>query len=419
MSSPKYQSPALTIAFWVYALSARQLTLPGRMLMAVAVFAALYSSISVRNPVTAPAFLLIALITLDFLAGLIMRPRLLTERKIPARARSGSRVVFEYSARNRGSLPAWDLGFDHDGYVSELVSLTGPFRAAVLPSGGELKFSVTVRAGRRGKYTIPAPRGDSFFPFSIFRQPSFSGSPQSLTVYPAFTPLERLSLPAAKKFQRQGSVSRNSPGGSMDFFGCRDYREGDEFRRIHWPCSARRGKLVVREFLDEQFSRAALILDTQRPPPGILSRLLGRSPECPEFEAALSLAAALGERLALDDYVIDLFAAGPRVYHFKSGKGLAEFDSLLDILACLDPSHEHPLKETAPAVAAEIAGIGAALVILTGWDEARRSFIEGLEASGCAVKTVLVTGARSKTAPPPGVITVSARSVLDGGVREI
>lgn len=61
----------------------------------------------------------------------------------------------------------------------------------------------------------------------------------------------------------QESVS-DYPGQSQLYLGVRDYRSGDEPRRIHWPATARRGTLVVKEFEVDLVPYFTLFLDLNR-----------------------------------------------------------------------------------------------------------------------------------------------------------
>ena len=59
-------------------------------------------------------------------------------------------------------------------------------------------------------------------------------------------------------------VSRAPAQASHDDAMAREYRHGDPLRRVHWPVSARAGKLMVRAEESVTTPEAALILD-QRP----------------------------------------------------------------------------------------------------------------------------------------------------------
>jgi uncharacterized protein (DUF58 family) len=117
----------------------------------------------------------------------------------------------------------------------------------------------------------------------------------------------------------------------MEFHACREFRVGDNPKHIHWPTTARKNEIIVREFQEEYLCRIALVVDTfvpKRKPSLLMPVTFSSEPPPPEFEAALTLTAALAEHLACGDYIVDIFAAGPEIYHFKGGRSLAQLEQM-------------------------------------------------------------------------------------------
>jgi len=54
------------------------------------------------------------------------------------------------------------------------------------------------------------------------------------------------------------------PGQSLEYLGTRDYRPGDGLRQIHWPATARRGALTVKEHEVDLAPYFTLFLDLER-----------------------------------------------------------------------------------------------------------------------------------------------------------
>jgi uncharacterized protein (DUF58 family) len=59
-------------------------------------------------------------------------------------------------------------------------------------------------------------------------------------------------------------VTAGRPGQSAVFLGARDWRSGDDLRRVHWPATARRGALVVKEYEVDLVPYFSLFLDLDR-----------------------------------------------------------------------------------------------------------------------------------------------------------
>src|ERR1700744_1534270 len=53
-------------------------------------------------------------------------------------------------------------------------------------------------------------------------------------------------------------------GVGREFESLRDYQKGDELRNISWTATARRGKLVTRQFTVERSQQVWIVLDAGR-----------------------------------------------------------------------------------------------------------------------------------------------------------
>jgi uncharacterized protein (DUF58 family) len=196
---------------------------------------------------------------------------------------------------------------------------------------------------------------------------------------------------------------------------------GDNPKHIHWPTSARKGDLIVREFREEYLCRIALVVDTFVPgrKKSLLSPVTWDQETPPdEFEAALSLTAALADHLARGDYIVDIFAAGPDIYHFKGGRSLAQLEQILDILSSMEPNRKEPLTKLESAVMEEIAGIGSAVLLLLKWDDARAALVENMRSYGVRLKIIVLSDDPSI---PNGADVAGYRpeDVLAGNIREL
>lgn len=414
-----YRSPTIALAAWFYGWMLRLFTLPGRFLLPSTALILMYSSVAMFSPVRALSILLGVIFAADFFLGMIFRPKLQISRQIPERVRAGAAFEINYAITNRRKITAWDIVLDAYN-LQEGVKWLSHGTAGTVPFGENIKTTARLEAHRRGKYQIYSPIAESMFPLSIFKWSCCcKKTSDPLLVYPSFFPLNSLILPVGLKYQKDGVSRVSKVGESMDFFGCRDFREGDDPRHIDWPGSARTNEIIIKEYQDEYLSRIALIVDTFVPKMKSFRLTSKKDLYFEELEAALSLTAALTDYLTRGEYVVDIFAAGLQVYHFQSGRHLTCFDGILDILACLEPNNEHPINRLSPSVLEEVSGIGSAVLILLGWDKEREELVNKLRNSNVALKTIIVRPPSNTNSIPDDIQIVSIDDIKSGRVRNL
>ncbi|MEZ0490704.1 DUF58 domain-containing protein [Kineococcus sp. TBRC 1896] len=143
------------------------------------------------------------------------------------------------------------------------LALGGTARLPVprLREGETLDLEYRVRSEVRGSYPLgPASvvAGDLF---GLVRARRVLGTPVVLDVLPRVHPLTELSL--GELGGTRGSSGGASAAAAPDDASIREYRVGDDLRRVHWRSTARRGTVMVR--LDEHPGRpdVVVLLDTR------------------------------------------------------------------------------------------------------------------------------------------------------------
>ena len=277
---------------------------------------------------------------------------------------------------------------------------------------------LTLRPRNRGIYQLRGWRIESDFPFGILNAGRIHQERATLTVYPRFEPLDRIQMPQGRRQQPGGVAYVANRGESIEFVGNREYRPGDNVRDIDWRATARLTRPIVREYREEFFLRAAIVLDTNVP------RVSGQfAPDkCQDFERAVSLCAACGDYLNRADYLVDILAAGPTLHHLMAGRGLISLDQMLDILAGVEADASAHWDDLESALGVHQEQIACVICLFLDWDEKRRAFAATLLENGSALKIVVVRD----EAPTldvaeswPGEILLLGRAEWEAGVREL
>lgn len=163
----------------------------------------------------------------------------------------------------------------------------------------------TVRAETRGRYEIGPLMVRLTDPFGLCDLTRSFPSVDPLVVIPEVVPLPPVRL--LGEYTGSGdSRARSVAVHGEDDAATREYRHGDDLRRVHWRSTARVGELMVRREEQPWESRATIVLDT---------RTYAHKGEGPtaSFEWAVSAAASIavhlreaGFRLRLVSTRIDL-----------------------------------------------------------------------------------------------------------------
>jgi len=224
-------------------------------------------------------------------------------------------------------------------------------------------------------------------------------------------------MPSREHVQHRGVSADNRAGHSMEFLGCREYRHGDNPRYIHAQSWARLGQPIVKEFREETMHRITLIVDIYMPPLAQWYKLTRRINI--QFEAAMSLTAAIADRLHEDNFIINLLVPGYEDYRLReSGRG--HLWNILEVLACLDEVTDVAFPELSSDDMVELGEIGAVIIVLLDWDARRRELVQDMLAAGIQVKVIIAT--RRHTALPvdvPDATVVLAKDIMAGHVTEV
>ncbi|WP_324653627.1 DUF58 domain-containing protein [Georgenia sp. H159] len=147
---------------------------------------------------------------------------------------------------------------------------------------------------------------------------------------------------------REGQIPHMVALHGEDDVSIRAYRDGDDLRRVHWPTTAHRGELMVRQEDRPARRRAVLVLD---------SRATAYDGAEEAFEWAVRAVASVAVHLADDGYAVHVVGAGK--------VASPQLVSVLRALAIVEPTSEdltgavreaHTLTAEGAVVVAVVSG---------------------------------------------------------------
>jgi uncharacterized protein (DUF58 family) len=306
-------------------------------------------------------------------------------RRMSARAFEDDEVEVSFGLENRGLLPL---------VFPEVEDCFTPdqelFRRAPLPFwvGRRTRAVGRYRGschGKRGDYTIGPARVRVADPLGLYPRDVILDERTQLIVYPRTVALA--ALPAGGRgLPLSASATSRSSGQSAEALSVREYRPGDPLRRIHWPTTARRGKLAVLELELEHARDVAIFLDLDRR----TLRGLGRRST---LEYSVRIAASAAATYLRRGDRVRLYAHGAKPVFVPAGTGERHLALVLEALAHVKPDGDTTLEKLLETSAGELPPGGTAFVILPAADQevaARTAAIAALRARGCHVVCVLL-----------------------------
>ena len=139
------------------------------------------------------------------------------------------------------------------------------------------QFPVSIDAGRDLTYEYfitPMERGSDYFrgtylrvqcPLGLVEKQVRLQTEQPVRVYPNVLALREFDLLKQQGRLRELGIRRSRMKGlGTEFESLREYTEGDDYRKIDWKATARKGKIVVRQFEQERNQSVVIVIDTGR-----------------------------------------------------------------------------------------------------------------------------------------------------------
>jgi uncharacterized protein (DUF58 family) len=237
--------------------------------------------------------------------------------------------------------------------LRERIARLGERETVLERRHGRLRGRYTLRRVPRGRYPIESTQVVVEDPFGLERIDVELPAGASLLVYPRLVDLERLfSEAGARTPEGRRLLLRRASG--FDLHSVREYEQGESLRRVHWPSTAKRGQLMVKELEDSPRDESAVLLDADA------AAVVGEPPDS-SFELGVRAAGSIlkshasrGRRAAL---IIN--SARPTYQRVHSYDG--DWHRALELLAAVEPDGHTP----AASLLADDAGAAARALELT------------------------------------------------------
>jgi uncharacterized protein (DUF58 family) len=186
--------------------------------------------------------------------------------------------------------------------------------------------------------------------------------------------------------------------------GVREYVPGDALKRIHWPSSARKQLLIVKEFEKDPLAEAWIFLDARKSV-HIRSEEKGTAdlhqiwwirykkafhlpPDTMEY--AISITASLARYYTRQKREVGLVSSGQSYSVLPAERGERQMGKILEILAVLEPEGEMPFWALINSQVNHLARGSTVLLITPSTDETILTITMGLIHRGLIPVIILI-----------------------------
>ncbi|MCA9085490.1 MAG: DUF58 domain-containing protein [Planctomycetaceae bacterium] len=334
----------------------------------------------------------------------IMLKQVSVSRSAPKNAIVGESVSVELTVHNGKRWLASHMIEVRDAVSSaklkkEQRELDGIVTFVRIPPREDRTGRYQLQFSRRGRYTLGPLRVSSRFPLGIGERGQTELQMTDVIVRPGIGRL----LPAWSRQLKEMSESshhQQSRNGLFDdeFHRIREYRSDDNPRMIHWRSTARRGRLMIREYHQNRHADSLIILDLPVQP--------GWSEHA--MEMAISLAATICvEQTSFSSgghYFLAISGSAGTFVSSRSPGGFRE--EALDALAVCAPSPRASLDDVLTGAVSTCALRDERLILITPRPQHAAEVLRTIEARHLLAGIDLVSRATIVAADPSTLLQV-------------
>jgi uncharacterized protein (DUF58 family) len=279
----------------------RGLTTRGRAFVAAGVTASLCALVLGQKDLLRVGVLLVALPVVAALVVGRTRLRLQVRRSLtPDQVPVGNQATVELALSNHGRMPAGLLLLEDR--IPYVLGHRPRFVVDRVSPNWRRTVTYPVKSDVRGMFQVGPLMLTVADPFGLVETSRTFTRSQHLLVTPRVHKLPNIRLGADRAGSGENRPRAIAAAGEEDAT-VREYRDGDDLRRVHWRSTARRGSLMVRREEQPWQSRCAIFLDART-----ISHH-GHGPSS-SLEWSVSAAASIGSDVIRRGYVTTLLG-GP------------------------------------------------------------------------------------------------------------
>ncbi len=318
------------------------------------------------------------------------------------RAQVGRPLEERLAARNTSRTPKlWLEVRDQSnlpGHEASLVVMS-------LAPGRERPWVVRTICRQRGRFRLGPLSLTSGDPFGLFQVTRKIPQTTNVVIYPATVDLRDFTLPLGV-LSGGDAVRRRTHYVTANASGVRDYAPGDSFNRIHWRSTARRDRLIVKEFELDPQADIWVCLDgdeaaqfAQPMPTQVITssealwtawqdRVVTLPPNTEEY--SVTIAASLAQFFVRRERAVGLIAQGQSREIVQPDRGERQLTKILETLAVFHATSQMRFHETLAVESDQIPRGASVILVTSSWDTRWVIMAQSLKRRGLRVAAVVI-----------------------------
>lgn len=270
---------------------------------------------------------------LTFLAG-----QLQVSRKMISRVTEGDILEVETEINSVSFLPVFNLTLEDNFSCVVPTEEKKRFFIGYLGPKSFLRITYKYLCYKRGEYKAGPFVVYFFDPLNLFFFKRTFQVYSKVVVYPQIFRIERFPALTRSVLPWFGIETARSSGDDDEFYGVREYKEGESVKRIHWVSSARKNKLIVKQYQLQSFFGTTIIFNLEK------SKNIGEGREA-VAEYIIKIAASVANYLTEKGVSIELLAHVGEIVHLPFNKGQDHLENILKVLAVAQAESRISLRE--------------------------------------------------------------------------
>lgn len=270
-------------------------------------------------------------------------------------------MEIETLIKNNSFLPVFNLVLEDQLTCADPKERKRLFLIEYLGARSFLNIRYNCLCPLRGKYNL-GPFVVYFFDlFGLFFFKRTYYIHSQLYVYPWTFRIKKFPQLVKGVLPWFGIETTRFSGDEDEFFGIREYKEGDPVKRIHWVSTSRKNTLIVKQFQRQSFFRATMLFNLEK------DKNFGEGKER-VAEYIIKIAASISKYLLERDISLEIIVHAGEIVHIPSNKGPEHLEDIFKFLATAQAESRVSLGEIFEEFSRYIPNDSSLIIIMLDTD---------------------------------------------------